>query len=162
MLRIAFMTNNKQNQPKDHHYVPVCYLKNFCDESGKLASLNLANLKKGYSTPIKHFYPKQICYVKNYYEITQELRHEFSSLVDYDDLFVESEVLNGIESHYPRLFDQIIRNRFLLPDDANMMADFMIQLKLRNPYWRDYIVAKNIDKWIDELIDVVANGIKNS
>ncbi len=152
--------NHKQNKPKDHHYVPVCYLKNFAAEDSRLSTLNLANLGKGYFTKVKNLYPAQVCYIENYYQITEEIKAHYEEFSHYDESFVESDILKRVENDYPKVFQQITEARRLSNAEACQMVDFIIQTKLRNPYYREKVIDKNLANWTSEFIDEFAEEFR--
>jgi len=152
--------NGKQNPSKDHHYVPVCYQKNFVGDDNRLATLNLKNVAKGYPTKVKYLYPAQICYIKNYYQITREIRDYYDEFANYDDLFIESDVLRSTENGYPEVLEALTKKGKVTTDQAMLMADFIVQIKFRNPYYIDKVIAKNLSAWTTEFIDEVAADLK--
>jgi hypothetical protein len=46
----------------------------------------------------------------------------------------------------------LANNEPLKMDDAIYLCDFMIQMKIRNPFWLTEVISKNKDKWIDDSI----------
>lgn len=152
--------NHKQNKPKHHHYVPVCYLKNFTGGDNRLFTLNLTNLAKGYSTKVKNLYPAQVCYIENYYQITEEIKAHYEEFSQYDESFVESDILRRVENEYPKAFQQITEAGKLTNAEACHMVDFIIQTKLRNPYYREKVIDKNLANWTSEFIDEFAKEFR--
>jgi hypothetical protein len=141
--------------PKKHHFVPCCYLKNFLF-NGNLYVLNTYKALLGYSTKPKVSQPKKICYLEDYYKIEKGVFN--NTLNDYDDLFIEKKVLTALEEKYGQLCQKLIDDTEISITEAIYLADFIIQMKIRNPYWLKTIERKK-DEWIEESMNnVLANS----
>ncbi|CAN5576220.1 hypothetical protein BH10BAC2_BH10BAC2_10240 [soil metagenome] len=138
--------------PKKHHFVPECYLKNFI-VNRYLYSLDIRKVEKGYNAHPKKCQAGMICYYEDYYKIQSQLVDTQFKLNEYADLFIETEVLHKLEQEYTRLFRNITTYNKLSFKDAVSLSDFIIQLKLRNPYWLENTIESHKDEWIDTAID---------
>jgi len=143
--------NAIQNPTKDHHYVPVCYLKQFLNtQTRKVATLNVGNMRLKYPVKLKWYSPRQFCYIKDYYTISDELKKEFKDFNVYDALYIESELFGRLENSFHTLMDLLIKKRSLPATQALHVADLIIQIKLRNPYMAD-LNEKHSPGWMDEI-----------
>lgn len=123
---------------KKQHFIPVFYLKNFCDSNG---FLNVYNCKSATYYLIK---PDNICYNKFLYETEWAYPHESS-----DDELKKYILFNNIEKHFAereRVFSKTLRkiigvcchseNKDALvcsSDDKEILSEFAVNLFLRNP-----------------------------
>ncbi len=131
-------------KPKKHHFVPECYLRNFLDNR-IFFTLDIRKVQKGYDERISYSNPSKVCYFENYYSINDKIFGDS----DFDELFVESEVLKNLEDIYPTLYKKMIYGNQFLIEDCVLTSDFIVQLKLRNPYWfnnEQVKIKKNIVK----------------
>lgn len=137
---------------KKHHYVPQCYLKNFTQMS-QLYVLDIRKVQKGYKElPIaKH--TGMICYFNDYYTIEPNDGNDQFRLNDYDSLFIESKVLSQLENRYGKIFEKLSKGISLSSLEAINLIDFIIQLKLRNPYWMKETLEKRKESFIDAAMD---------
>lgn len=119
-----------KQKPKKHHYVPECYLDNFLRE-GKFFTLDIRKVLKGFNEFPRDSNPSKICYFEDYYKIEEGV---FDQNV-FNELFVELEVLKNLEDKYLGLYQKVITENQLSLDDSILIANFIVQLKLRNPYW---------------------------
>jgi len=143
--------NLKQNSTKDHHYVPVCYLRQFLDpQKQKVATLNVKNLRLNYSAKVKWYAPRQFCYLKDYYTISDDIKAEFKDFNFYDALHIESKLFSNLENSFHKLMDLIIKKRALQVKEAVQFADLIVQMKLRNPYWEQQAFRQS-STWLNEV-----------
>lgn len=145
------MKKNNPNPPARHHFVPRCYLTKFMD-GDHLFILDLLNVLNGLKERPKESHPNKICLDENFYKIKSEHQHTNFKLEEYDGLYVESTVLHEVENKYNNAFERLISGGALPMETAVYFSDFMIQMKIRNPYWLNNVIAKNKDKWIDDCI----------
>lgn len=147
---------SKEQKPKNHHFVPRCYLKNFTSD-GKVSVLDIRKITGGIQHFVKTLSPKSICTLEDYYTIhPNDLNPQFK-LESHDKLFVESEVLGSLEDKYGKsLYCNLISQAEISLSDAIDLSDFIIQVKLRNPYWLEHQMKKK-----DEMIDSAMEAIYN-
>ncbi|WP_306565151.1 DUF4238 domain-containing protein [Flavobacterium lindanitolerans] len=143
---------DKKQQPKKHHYVPQCYLKNFT-VNNQLYVLDIRKVQKGYKEVPTLRHTASICYFPNYYTIADHMGSVEFQLNTYDSLHIEREVLSHLENKYGKIYEKISRSIILQLQDAIDLIDFIIQLKLRNPYWMEETLKKKKDKLIDSAMD---------
>lgn len=143
---------SEKQHPKKHHYVPQCYLKNFTLDS-RLYVLDVRKVQKGYNVFPTHRHTASICYFPNYYTIEDNMGDSEFRLNAYDALYIERDVFSQLENKYGEIFDKLSGNIELMLQDAIALADFIIQLKLRNPYWMKETLEKKKNFLIDCAMD---------
>lgn len=148
---------SKEQKPKNHHFVPKCYFKNFTID-GKISVLDIRKVTQGIPHFVKSLSPKSICTLEDYYTIQPDDLNGQFKLDTHNDLFVESEVLGSLEDKYgKKLYQNLISQREISAGDAIDLSDFIIQLKLRNPYWLEQQVKKK-DEMIDSAMETIYNN----
>jgi hypothetical protein len=152
---------SQHQQPKKHHFVPQCYLKNFTQEN-QFYVLDVRKAQKGYKELPMPKHTGQICYFNNYYTIDENIGSSQFRLDTFDALYIEIEVLSRLENRYGKIFDKLSTNTRLSLQDAINVADFIIQLKLRNPYWMRETLEKKKDSFIDSAMDSLESDKFNS
>lgn len=145
-----------QSEPKRHHYVPECYLRNFMRED-KFYYLNIPDAKQRPKEFARQSHPSNICYHYHYYKSPEEHEQSLFSLSKWDKLFVESKVLHELETSYGQLFTSITSQQEICIEDANQFCDFIIQLKMRNPY---YAAQAYSIKKVEETMDILLKTIE--
>lgn len=144
-----------QQKTKKHHFVPECYLKNFIKNS-TLFTLDIRKVQKGFNTKVKPSQPGMICYLEDYYKINEDDPNNSQfQLTGYDELFVETDLLYSYELRYNKLLHAIIFHKELSRSQAIEFSDFIVQIKLRNPFWLENTIEKNKDQWIDSSMDKI-------
>lgn len=144
---------SNSNIPKKHHYVPQCYLKNFM-ENHCFYTLDIRKVQGGYNEFPRRNQPKKICYIEDFYTIDPEYHGTIFGLEAYDRLSIETTILNRLENGYSKIFNQLkSKLGTLRQPDVIHLCDFIIQLKLRNPYWLKETIDKNKEVWIEEAVD---------
>ncbi len=117
---------------KNQHFVPKFYLRNFqSSDKGPLYVFNLENIKRGYSPKIKPFFPGAICYKEFYYNIDKDLP---ISIGKRPKLYIENNVNGFYENNIPKIVEKIINKSVINLTEATLFSDFIIHLKVRNPY----------------------------
>lgn len=147
------MTNIQR--PKRHHYVPQCYLKNFTVQN-QLFVLDVRKVQKGYKEKPMPKHTAKICYFNDYYTIQPDLGDKNFRLNVDDALHIETVILSRLENRYGKIFEKISSNLVLSLEDSVDLIDFIIQLKLRNPYW----MKETLEKKKDEFIDSAMSNLK--
>lgn len=142
--------NNKQ-KTKDQHVVPETYLRNFVKKD-QLYVLDIFKVKSGLNEFPKRKSPGGICYLKDYYTIQDHYHDHYFNLKGRDSHFVEDDVLTILEKKYPALYHQIISANHLGFNEAVDLSDFITTLKLRNPYWFENVIKKNIRQWAEKIL----------
>lgn len=117
------------SNPKKHHYVPQCYLNNFRSFENCLFTLNFKNLDN--KPKIKKRYPGGICYIPYYYSLNGDLI--FDS-IKRPEFYIELKVNQYYENNLPNLLNNLINQESISIEDATSISDFLIHLKVRNPY----------------------------
>ncbi|MEZ2334775.1 DUF4238 domain-containing protein [Mucilaginibacter sp. RCC_168] len=136
---------------KAQHFVPRSYLKQFVNDK-HLYVLNLETLRKGWKEFPRKQTPAGICYAEDYYTIREDHQNHYFGLGGRDSHFVEDQVLKSLEDHYPVLLQKITTKMQINMADAIAMSDFITTVNLRNPYWFEHVVKKNIRAWAEKLL----------
>ncbi|MBD0360687.1 MAG: DUF4238 domain-containing protein, partial [Nitrososphaeraceae archaeon] len=139
---------------KRHHFVPECYLKNFIVDKN-LYTLDIYKVQKGYNVRPKPSQPAMICYYEDFYKIGPDFADKLFKLNQYDELFIETDVLRKLEGKYGSLYQKITSLNELSFTEAVSVSDFIIQMKLRNPYH----LQRYLEEHKDEYIDTIMNSI---
>jgi hypothetical protein len=151
----------QKQKPKKHHFVPECYLRNFLVDR-QFFILDTVKLKKGMNEYPKPSLPAKICYFEDYYKIQPEFKSNTFPLGNLDELFIESKVLKNLEDKFPALYLLVTEQQSLTLQDAIDLADFIIQLKLRNPFWLNNVIEKKKDEWIDAILSDISSVAKKN
>jgi hypothetical protein len=124
------------SDPKNHHYVPKMYLKNFATGEGRKASLVAIELENG-----KLFKPRLR-------RIASET--DFNRIdIDGEDPYAVEKALSEVESEIsPALEEVIAARRFPSDEHRNLVLNLMAMLAVRNPR-----VRSTFGKFIGDLAD---------
>jgi hypothetical protein len=126
-------------------------------------TLDIKNVLEGFDEPVKESHPNKICLEDYYYSIQPDFKNTTFRLDEYDEMFVESTVLHQMENNYRKVLESLICKDALTLKEAIFLSDFLIQIKLRNPYWLKEIISVNKDKWIDTALDsLYSEGFTNN
>ena len=124
------------NNPKNHHFVPEVYLKEFSNSLKQLFQL-----KKDYKKmSIKSV--GQVCYELNYFKVNSKdnlLLHKLK-----DQYHIEKNVFKKQENTYPKLLKKVtfptLSFLSIQKSDALFFLEFLITIKRRNPFYRKHII----------------------
>jgi hypothetical protein len=135
------------------HFLPQCYLKEFCNEDGKLHTLNLDYLKYKKKVFDEPKFPVEVCKILDFYTIKDELKGKFKGLADFDPFFVENQ-FHKYEREYPKLLGYI-KNKVasLSFSDAFLFIYAIIDIKLRNQHFRKTAIEDKKEGVIDTLFN---------
>jgi hypothetical protein len=75
---------------------------------------------------------------------------------------VESTVLHEAENKYQSALQRLLSSHTISMTDAILLSDFLLQLKIRNPYWLKEIIAKQKDQWIETALEEIYREGLNS
>ena len=145
---------SQSGKAKRHHYVPRCYLKNFL-EGDHVFTLDFPSLLSGKKEKPKMKHPNAICIDDQYYSILPEHRNSNFRLSQYDELFIESEILHEMENRYHKIFTDLTRQKRLCMADAIYLCTFLVQMKTRNPYWAKEVIDRHKGRWIEKGVDKI-------
>lgn len=122
--------------PKDHHFVPKVYLKEFANSQKQLYQL----IKGNTNISIKSI--GQICYKPHYFKF-----HLSDSLILQkikDPNYIEKNVFKKQENLYPKLVKKItfpyLSSHSLLKSETFFFLETLITIKRRNPTYREQII----------------------
>lgn len=109
------------SNPKNHHYVPKMYLKNFATGEGRKASLVAVELESG-----KLFKPR----LRRIASETDFNRIE----IDGEDPYAVEKALSKVESEISPALEEVIAARgFPSNEHRNLVLNLMAMLAVRNP-----------------------------
>ena len=135
-----------QNNTKDQHFVPVCYLKNFCAES-----------EQGKSNPKVWRYDKlskrsefkgiqSFCFSYKLYSINPKSESLINDSVIDKETFFESHYLHDIEQKYSALLKDVISSVKQRKFGGEMKMDLSLYIAIQ--YLRDPIIKRLLE--VDE------------
>lgn len=107
--------------PKRQHTIPRVYLENFTDSDGRLNTFSKRT--KETLRP----YPKDALVRKYYYSQPVDGREN----ADHN---IETEILGGIETKYPLLYEQLIKGEL---DDVELMFETLAMMRSRSAAFRE-------------------------
>lgn len=121
-----------QNQPKKHHFVPVCYLKSFVNSEKSFWRKELKYEKMALATP------SQVCYEIDGNRFNMENNIFFNNVED--EYHIEKHAFNSQENNYGRIILKIMGHQtgsqVLDPGEYRLFVNTLITIKRRNPSWR--------------------------
>jgi len=136
------------DKKRAQHYVPQSYIKKFYDKD-KCWVLDFEKLKNGYSDYLQSKTSAEICYGEYFYDIDKDFRNRNPEYAHLDTQHIENATLRRLENKYGAVFFPSITERFQLThDECNAFVDFMIQMKIRNPYYRNNDLKNNATRLI--------------
>jgi hypothetical protein len=121
----------------DQHFLPACYLDQFCADNGKFYRIDCSLLKRGKQPYPLLVTPAAICYGKDFYALTEEFKKVYPAFAAYDRNFLE-ERFHRYERAYLAIINKIKQGNPLLPAaDAELLLYSLMDFKLRNNYVRE-------------------------
>jgi hypothetical protein len=118
------MKRTEHNNKRRHHYVPVTYLKGFCDTTGRL----IAYRKDDPDRPL-YLGPTEIAFERYYY--SQPLPEGGQENHRFEDLFA------SVETHWPRVL-AAVRARTLDAEVLHWLYAFTTMMRARVPAARAF------------------------
>lgn len=149
-----------KNQPRKHHYVPECYLRNFSN-NGFIYRLN-PNLTYEVKKPILNRRNiSAICYYEDFYTIDESIpdKEEFLSLLG-STLGIETRVNTSWENKFGSMLNHLLTGKYSRQECVDF-AEFIVHLKFRNPYYLNKIIVPNKDKWLDQTSEEISIELCN-
>ena len=142
---------------KKQHYLPQCYLKEFTNGAGKFFSLNLSHIN--HRPRPRETSPAAECYDEDFYTIDENLKKKYIHLRGFSALEIEKRVFSNLENNYPKIIKKIKNRTPLNFNEAELLSNFCVDIKLRNQYWRKQFLDKRKKQLIDEAIDEKLKGV---
>ena len=143
------------------HFLPQCYLKEFCNDDGKLHALNLDYLKYKKKVFDEPKFPVEVCRIPDFYTIKDELKEKFKDLSDLDPFYVENQ-FHKYEREYPKLLAQIkSKTTSLSFSDAFLFIYAIVDIKIRNQHFRKTAIEDKKEGLIDELFNGYRQELEN-
>lgn len=125
-----------QNNTKDQHIVPVCYLKNFCDESERRKDNPKVWCYDKLSKSSDFKGVKSICYSHKVYSIKHTSEVIIDENIEDKETVFESHFLHDIEQKYSLLLKGVIdslNERRLSGEQKRKLSTFIAIQYLRDP-----------------------------
>lgn len=133
---------------KKHHYVPICYLKQFAYDKDRITYVYNKNKDRFYSTNINN-----ICYKEFLYSLSKEYistqnntsLEQLSIEIDYFAELIEKEynkVLQWLQIESKKRYDLGIHYFGLTDESKYIIAKYIIIQYLRTPYIQDAVVKE--------------------
>jgi hypothetical protein len=133
------------------HYLPQCYLREFCNRDGKLHTLDITLLKHKRKVFDQARFPAEVCRSIDFYTIQSNFNKSFQHLSNVEPLFLE-KIFHNYERKYPELLRKIKSSQqALIRADAALFLYALVDIKIRNPYFREKVVKANKDKFFSEM-----------
>ncbi|WP_199119360.1 DUF4238 domain-containing protein [Pedobacter sp. ASV28] len=124
------------------HFLPEVYLKEFRNKEGKLHCLDCSLLKFDRKVFDQPKYPAEVCRSKDFYTLKPSFKAKNPDIFDLSPLHIEKS-FHAYESEYPKLITKIkSRQKALLIKDAHLLIYVLLDLKIRNNYYREKVVSK--------------------
>lgn len=118
------------------HYLPRCYLYEFCGFNKSLYSLNIEPFKYGKIPAPKLKNPVEICCESNFYSVDFDKFLLTEQLANAEKFSVEKG-FHWYENDYGRIIKKIKSGLSLNYDDVYTFSYSLIDFKIRNRYWRE-------------------------
>lgn len=135
------------------HYLPQSYLREFCNADHKLQTLDIDLLKFGRKVFPELKTTAEVCRSRDYYTIQGDFETQFQHLDGLDPLFLENK-FHEYEREYPKIIAKIkCRGNYLSTAEAKLLMYAVVDIKIRNPYFRKEAIEKKKETVIDELFD---------
>jgi hypothetical protein len=135
------------------HFLPQSYLREFCNADNKLQTLDIDLLKFGRKVFPELRTTAEVCRNKDYYTILGNFETQFRHLDGLDPLFLEKK-FHEYEREYPKIIAKIkSREVHLTMPEAQLLMYAIIDIKIRNPYFRKEAIENKKETVIDELFD---------
>lgn len=119
------MDQKSQSEKKRHHYIPITYLDNFADDTGKAMAYRKDDVLK----PLR-LRPSEIAFERYYY--SQPLPEGGRDNNTLENFF------STIESTWPPLVDRL-RSGSVISSDLDALETFMSLMRVRVPAARDMV-----------------------
>jgi len=116
--------------------------------------LYLEGIKKGWNVYPRRANTSGVCYQEDYYEVPKNNHPPTIVLENSEEGYFETNVFGVNESIYPEIRNKFINGDKLTIDDYTFLADFIIQLKLRNPIWKSFLDS-TVHHWSERLVAAI-------
>ncbi|MGF7078919.1 DUF4238 domain-containing protein [Mucilaginibacter sp. UYCu711] len=135
------------------HFLPQSYLREFCNAESKLFTLDIDLLKFKRKVFPELKTTAEVCRSKDFYTIKGDFKTQFQHLNGLDPLFLEKK-FQEYEREYPKIIAKIKSRQPDLPlQEAELFMYAIIDIKIRNPYFRETAVESKKETVIDTLFD---------
>lgn len=142
------------------HFLPKCYLNGFVNNRGKLSVLNTETLTKYGKVPNpKEYTPTQICYEDDFY--TLEPGIEAFNVKGFSDKYYVEKKFHEYERHYHEIINKIKESQFLTTGEASFLVRVIFDIKIRNKYFREKIIAPQQSKIVNYASDEIKKLLLN-
>lgn len=132
---------------ENQHFVPKAYLKHFCKMTDQdLYAVKFINNVKRWSLPRSRNI-STFCYKVDYYNLDKEQTIENSVLPDY----IERTIFWYERTYFDQLISKTLKGE-LCYDLINELPKFFLNMKHRNPVFRNSITKETIQKSFTNII----------
>jgi Protein of unknown function (DUF4238) len=137
LLKVDF----KMSTPKNHHYVPKCYLKEFANSQANFYQI----LKGKDNIVIKNI--SQVCYLPNFYKLNPGENLSFTDIKDLNH--IEKNYFKKQENIYSKLLKKIsypsIDSLTINKSELLYFLEILMTIKRRNPFYKSFLVNNYIE-----------------
>jgi hypothetical protein len=135
------------------HYLPQAYLREFCNSDQKLYTLDLDLLKHGRDVFSETKTTAEVCRSVDFYKIEGDFKNQFQHMDGLDPMFLEKK-FQEYEREYPKIIAKIkARQTSISNQEAELFMYTLIDLKIRNPYFRQSAIEQKKETVMDDLFD---------
>ncbi|QIL42390.1 DUF4238 domain-containing protein [Pedobacter sp. HDW13] len=143
------------------HYIPQCYLREFLNSDRKLHTLDTALKKHGKKVFDEPRFPTEVCRSKDFYTIQTTFSKNYKHLSTLKPFALE-ESFHQYERDYPKLVIKLkAKQKALIKKDASSLIYSLVDMKLRNKYFRDTIVPSAHEKVINETLSELRENVSS-
>lgn len=124
-----------------HHYVPVCYQKNYLDDKGYIYVVDKKNIETHKKVVVRQTHPNNECFIYDYYKLTDSIKALNPKFQNLDEYFIENHVFKEFENKYQKdIYESIRTTKTLSRKSALLLIKSLIQLKNRNPNFKNQTI----------------------
>jgi hypothetical protein len=147
---------------QEQHYVPQCYLKSFKNTTGKLYTLDFDVFKYQKIPYPREIATSAVCKKENFYMVNFELPSALNVVKQFGPQVIEEKIFGQYENAFPIFINKIeLKDEFNF-DEADLFVRTLLDIKLRNIYWRKNFFEKNKLEFIEETFKELENRIENA
>lgn len=135
------------------HFLPQCYLREFCNTEDKLYTLDIHLLKFKRKVFSQTKTTAEVCRSIDFYKIEGDFETQFQHLNGLDPEYLEKR-FHEYEREYPKIIAKLkAREAELTLAEAHLLLYSLIDIKIRNPYFRKATVETKKETVIDNLFN---------
>ncbi|WP_158827551.1 DUF4238 domain-containing protein [Mucilaginibacter lacusdianchii] len=144
----------EQQEIKDQHFLPQCYLNGFVNEKGKLFSLDLKLfVERGKRPYARESNPAKICKDVHFYTVEEDAK--VYNLSKVTDKFLVEKSFHEYENTFQELITKVTSGPTLSVNDASRLIRIIVDLKFRNKYYREKLIGPRQTEVINEAFEEI-------